>query len=243
MESFPEPARSGRTKTNAPRKPASTERRGVHARYDALASSDDSLCERGRLYLGPAPLPVVAARLASTLAEGCTIVEETSGAVRAWDDRALAALVRQGSFEARAAVRLAAPIECVDETDLLAVVRCLRLEQDMLGADVRAIWSLQAIDADLVLHSIDPAAPLAMLSDAITDYTQLQIAEPRLPRFPRRFAGELLRAGIVEITPGDTKVWGSFVEIGVRLGSGAAVRECERTIVFDRPSATWHVDE
>ncbi|MBM4007259.1 MAG: hypothetical protein FJ292_06810 [Planctomycetes bacterium] len=242
MESIPEPARFEQTELTA-RRNASAARlsAGLHARFDTLPPVDDLMPERNRLRLRPGSLPVAAACLASTLTEGCTIVAEMSGGVRVLDDRALAALVREGSLQARAAVRLAAPPECVDQTDLLAVARALRLEQDLLESDVRALWTLQSLDEELVLQSLDPAAPLCLVSEAITGYAQVQLTERRLPRLPRRLTCELLQAVTMEIMPDDTKVWGGFLEIGVRLGAGPANRDCERTIVFDRPSATWHL--
>ncbi|MFZ4722505.1 MAG: hypothetical protein ACOYMI_05075 [Phycisphaerales bacterium] len=244
MESIPEPARyepanfATRRNTSAARQST-----GLHARFDALPPVDDLMPERNRLRLRSGSLPVAAACLASTLAEGCTIVTEMSGAVRVLDDRCLATLVREDALQARAAVRLAARPECVDQTDLFAVARALRLERDLLESDVRTLWTLQAFGEELVLQSLDPAAPLCLLSEAITGYAQVQLGERRLPRLPRRFACELLQAITMEIVPDDTKVWGSFLEIGVRLGAGPANRDCERTIVFDRPSATWHLGD
>jgi len=243
MEFTPEPAPSRRSRPTLRRSPVAPPRSGVCARLDALPPVEGLLRARSRLCLQPASLPVAAACLASTLAEGCTIVVEPTGAVRVLDDRTLATLVRAGSLEARAALRLAAPKECVDESDLLAVARALRLEQDLLEADVRALWSLNSLDDELVLQSFDPAAANYLLSEAITSYTEVQLSEARLPRLPRRFAGELLGSVMVEIPPGDTTVWESSVEIGVRLGPGSENRDCERTIVFDRPSATWHLGD
>ena len=243
MEFTPEPAPSSRSRPTLRRNPTALPRSGVCARLDALPPVEGLLRARSKLCLRPASLPVSAACLASTLAEGCTIVVEPSGAVRVLDDRTLATLVRAGSLEARAAVRLAAPKECVDEADLFAVVRALRLEQDLLEADVRALWSLTSVGDELVLQSFDPSAATYLLSEAITCYTQVQLSEFRLPRLPRRFAGELLGSVTVEILPNDTTVWESSVEIGVRLGPGSENRDCERTIVFDRPSATWHLGD
>ncbi|MCE2875440.1 MAG: hypothetical protein LW625_07370 [Planctomycetaceae bacterium] len=243
MEFIPEPARFKQAEPIARRNDAATLCAGMHARFETLPSVDGLLPERHRLQLRPASLSVTAACLASTLAEGCTIVVEESGAVRVLDDRTLATLVRQGSLRARAALRLAAQAACVDQSDLFAVARALRLEQDLLDADVRALWSLQAIDEELVLQSLDPTAPLCLLSEAITGYTQARLGGQRLPRLPRRFARELLDAVTVEILPVDTQVWSGFVEIGVRLGAGSSSRDCERTVLFDRPSATWHLGE
>lgn len=243
MESIPEPARFEQVDPIARRDTAATLRAGIHAHFEVLPAVDDLLPERNRLRMRPASLPVAAACHASTLEEGCTIVSEESGAMRVVDDRTLATLVRQGSLQARAAVRLGARPDCVDQADLFAVARALRLEQDLLETDVRANWSLRACDEELVLQSVDPAAPLCLLSEAITGYAQACLGERRLPRLPRRFACELLQAVTMEIAPVDTRLWGSFLEIGVRLGAGPANRDCERTILFDRPSATWHLGE
>jgi hypothetical protein len=241
MESIPQPPRFESDELIARRTVAPSSRTGLHARFDALPPVDDLMPERQRLRLRPASLPVAAACLASTLAEGCTIVAEMSGAMRVVDDRTLATLVREGSLQAQAAVRLAAQPECVDQADLLAVARALRLGQDLLESDVRALWTLQAFEEELLLQSLDPAAPLCLLSEAITGYAQARLGEQRLCRLPRRFACELLQAVTMEIVPDDTQVWGGFLEIGVRLGAGPANRDCERTILFDRPSATWHL--
>lgn len=243
MEYIPEPARFEQADPIARRDTAGSLRKGVHARFEVLPQMDGMLAERSTLWIRPASLPVAAACLASTLAEGCTILAEESGALRVVDDRTLAKLVRQGSLRARAAVRLGTRLECVDQADLFAVDRTLRLEQDLLKADVRALWSLRTVDEDLVLQSLDPGAPLSLLSEVITGYVQAQLGEASLPRLPRRFASELLEAVSLEILPNDTQVWSGFVEIGVRLGAGGASRDCERTILFDRPSATWHLGE
>lgn len=243
MDYIPEPARFEQAKPVARRDPAGSLRVGVHARFETLLPADDLLPERNRLRIRPASLPMAAACLASTLAEGCTILAEESGAVRVVDDRTLAALVRQGALQSIAAVRIGAPMECVDRADLSAVARALRLGQDLFEADVRALWSLRAFDEELVLQSLDPAAPLSILSEAITGYAQEKLCEAGLPRLPRRFAGELLESVIVEIPPEETRVWDGFVEIGVRVGAGTANRDCERTILFDRPSRTWHLGE
>ena len=243
MDYIPEPARFEPAKPVARRDRAGGLRAGVYARFETLPAVDDLLPERSRLRIQPVSLPVAAACLASTLAEGCTILAEESGAVRVVDDRTLAALVRQGALQSIAAVRIGARIECVDQADLSAVAGALRLGQDLFEADVRALWSLRSFDEELVLQSLDPAAPLSILSEAITGYAQERLGEARLPRLPRRFAGELLEAVIVEIPPEETRVWDGFVEIGVRLGAGTANRDCERTILFDRPSRTWHLGE
>ena len=222
MEFIPEPARFKQAEPIARCNDAATLCAGMHARFETLPSVDGLLPERHRLQLRPASLSVTAACLASTLAEGCTIVVEESGAVRVLDDRTLATLVRQGSLRARAALRLAAQAACVDQSDLFAVARALRLEQDLLDADVRALWSLQAIDEELVLQGLDPAAPLSILSEAITGYAQEKLGEAGLPRLPRRFAGELLESVIVEIPPKETRVWDGFVEIGYARAIRAA---------------------
>lgn len=243
MESIPEPARFEQADPTARRDTAASPRAGMRARFEVLPPLDDLLPERHRLWMRPASLPVAAACLASTLQPGCTIVAEETGAMKVVDDRTLATLVRQGSLRACAAVRLGARPDCVDEADLFAVARALRLNEDLLETDVRAIWSLRACDEELMLQSVDPAAPLCVLSEAITGYAQAWLGERRLPRLPRRFACELLQAVTIEIVPGDTRLWGGFLEIGVRLGAGPAIRDCECTMVFDRPSETWHMGE
>ena len=65
-----------------------------------------------------------------------------------------------------------------------------------------------------MLQGLDPAAPLSILSEAITGSAQEKLGEAGLPRLPRRFAGELLESVIVEIPPKETRVWDGFVEIG-----------------------------
>ena len=93
MESIPQPPRFESDELIARRTVAPSSRTGLHARFDALPPVDDLMPERQRLRLRPASLPVAAACLASTLAEGCTIVAEMSGAMRVVDDRTLATLV------------------------------------------------------------------------------------------------------------------------------------------------------
>ena len=73
-----------------------------------------------------------------------------------------------------------------------------------------------------MLQGLDPAAPLSILSEAITGYAQEKLGEAGLPRLPRRFAGELLESVIVEIPPKETRVWDGFVEIGYARAIRAA---------------------
>lgn len=243
MDLQPEPQSPDRIQPRTPPHGGERACMGVRGSFETPPPVDGRLPERQRLRVGPLPLPMAAACLASTLAPGCTVLVNANGSANALDDATLGTLVRRGLMPTVAAIRLAdTGLESVDDRDLAAMVRALRSGQDPLEADIRASWSLRVDGDGLLLQSLDPAAAPRLLSEAITRYAEARLEERGLPRLPPPLARQLLEFGRVLVRPVQTQVWAGFLEIGVDLGSDAGERPADLTLLFDRPSASWHLE-
>ena len=78
--------------------------------------------------------------------------------------------------------------------------------------------------------------PLPVLEAAARLATAL---EPGVTVLVRRL---LDRTGSLRIRPVETQVWAGFLEIGVATDDAGQERPCDTTLIYDRPSGTWHME-
>jgi hypothetical protein len=196
--------------------------------------------------LRPMPLLQAAARLAMGPERGITVLVQPSGDAVAVEDRALATMARTGSMRVSMAVRIACEdASSVEPQDLRAIAGAVQRGQCPLQADVRATWSLQAVGDGVDLRAVDAGVASPLLAEAIARYAAAQLEESRseiTPPDPVLMERLLAISGSVLIRPVETQVWAGFLEMGVCVDSQGRERPCETTLLYDRPSGTWHME-
>jgi hypothetical protein len=79
----------------------------------------------------------------------------------------------------------------------------------------------------------------------IARYAAAQLEESRseiTPPDPVLVERLLAISGSVLIRSVETQVWAGFLEMGVCVDSQGRERPCETTLLYDRPSGTWHME-
>jgi hypothetical protein len=194
----------------------------------------------------PMPLLQAAACLAMGSECGITVLLQAGGDAMAVQDRMLAALAHSGSMRARTAVRIAcSDPSSVEPEDLRAIADAVQRGQCPLLAEVRATWRLQAVGDGVDLRAPDTATAVPLLADAIARYAAEQLEESRASIAPpdHGLVERLLAiTGSVLIRPVETQVWAGFLEMGIGTDPEGRERPCETTLLYDRPSGTWHME-
>lgn len=198
------------------------------------------------LRLRPLPVLEAAARLATALEPGVTVLVQAGGDVVAVPDRELVTIARSRPLPPQAAVRLACPgPESVESEDIRAIAAAVRGGLCPLRADVRITWSLVPMVDGVEMRAIDACMTIPLVAEAIARYAAEQLEEARQDVAPpeAELVRRLLdRTGGLRIRPVETQVWAGFLEIGVGTDVAGQERPCDTTLIYDRPSGTWHME-
>jgi hypothetical protein len=243
MEPANEPIPSDRPEAGA-RAGSSRMHGGVQVTARSLSQDQGPAVVEARLR--PIALLDAAACLATALDRGVTVLVKPDGDAVAVDDRTLAAWCRNRSFRATVAVRiLCEDAASVEPADLRAIADSVRRGSCPLEADVRAAWSLQAVTGGVDLRATDASAALPLVAETIARYAAQQLEEPRAdiaPPDPETLGRLLSISGNLLIRPVETQVWAGFLEIGLCVEPEGPERPCGTTLLYDRPSGTWHTE-
>jgi hypothetical protein len=158
----------------------------------------------------------------------------------ALDDLQLMELVRAVPMQRLRMARVHGPVEPLDGR---MMQRALDAGASPLDAELRAAAFVD-IDRDrLLLHTREPSQAQAFVAENFRQYLAAVLDEPaRALALPELWQVEQLLAvsGSIAVRPRETDVFAGFVDIGVCSDGAAQDRPAEMSIVFDRPSNSWH---
>jgi hypothetical protein len=184
------------------------------------------------------PLAVIADRLElpviERFGEDCIVV----------DDDSLAHLLAVVRFSRLRAIRIDGPIE---PRDARAMVAAVDRGESPLSCEIRALGMMTFIaDRAITLYVRERARGLALVAENLRHYLAAICNEP-VRSFATIAPDELtawLRGGsVITIRPIETRVYASFIDIGVSTTPSETPGPAECSLIYDRPSHSWHGEE
>jgi len=183
--------------------------------------------------------PLHAAQIASRL--GLSVTDDFGAAGLALEDEALSALAGMVRTRRLQAARIEGPIEAMDAK---AIRSAFDAGRSPLEAELRAVAAIDSSDdrnIKLEVRRLDQALPfvaenLRYYLAAMLDQPATKFCAPPLWQIERLASV----SGTLSVRAIETKVCGSFVDIGVGTSAGDEARPAERSLIYDRPSDSWH---
>lgn len=156
-------------------------------------------------------------------------------------DAPLVRLLSQVEFSEMTLVRIEGPVEA---DDVFHIRRALSMDGSALEADLRATQAVR-VDRDefVTFDAREPERADALVAENFRHYVAATLNQPLgrtgvlEPWHIRRLLGEsgALRARTVE-----TQVYSTSVDIGIATQPAGTEGPANRSLIYDRPSESWH---
>ena len=156
------------------------------------------------------------------------------------DDAQLIEVLRSVPMCRLRVVRVHGPVEPLDGR---MMQNALDAGASPLDAELRAVAFLDIHGDRLALHVREPSQAWAFIAEDFRQYLAAVLDEPaRLFAAPELWQVEQLLAvsGSIAVRPIETDVFTGFVDVGVCTDGVAQNRPAAMSIIFDRPSNSWH---
>jgi hypothetical protein len=132
----------------------------------------------------------------------------------------------------------------IDARDALAMNRAVEKSKSPLTAELRAVAALEVLgDRSVVLHAREHTTPLMLVAEnfrhylaAVLDCPSGNFAAPPVAQV--RALMDL--SGALTVRPIETEVHSTSIDIGVNTSAERFSQPANVSLVFDRPSKTWH---
>lgn len=185
--------------------------------------------------------PLDAARIAARM--GLSVAENFGADGLALEDAALASLAAMVRSRRFRAARIEGPIEAMDAKVIRAAFDAGR---SPLETELRAVAALDCpSDRTVHLEVRRRDQALRFIAENLRHYLAAMLDQPATNfSAPPLWQVERLAdvSGTVSVRAIETKVCGSFVDIGVGTSAGHEARPAMSSLIYDRPSDTWHDD-
>ncbi len=184
-----------------------------------------------------APLSTIADRI------GVTAIEVISKHQLVLDASSLSALAAVCQPTRLLAIAVDGPIE---SGDARAMNKAIEKTRSPLTAELRAIGALEVLgDRSVVLHARNRIAPLMLVAEnfrhylaAILDRPSVNFAAPETAQV-RELVG---LTGALTVRPVETDVQSTSIDIGVNTSAERFTQPANVSLIYDRPSNTWHTE-
>jgi hypothetical protein len=133
----------------------------------------------------------------------------------------------------------------IDPADAQAINRAIERARSPLLAELRALAALEVLgDRSVVLHARQREIPLMLVAEnfrqylaAVLDRPASNLAAPEIGVVEQLLA----ISGAITARPIETEVLTTSVDVGVNTSSERFTQPANLSLIYDRPSNTWHV--
>lgn len=156
-------------------------------------------------------------------------------------DAPLVRLLSQVEFDEMTLVRIEGPVEA---SDVYHIRRALSMDGSALEADLRATQAAR-IDRDEIVtfEARDPERAHALIAENFRHYVSATLNQP-LGRTGVLESWQIRRlldeSGSLRARPIETQVYSTSVDIGISTQPTGNEGPANRSLIYDRPSASWH---
>lgn len=156
-------------------------------------------------------------------------------------DAQLVRLLAQVEFDRLAIVRIEGPIE---RSDARFIRRALAMDGSALEAELRATQAVRIErDETLLLDARDIERTHALVAENFRHYVAAALNQPLNQigsleswHIERLFAP----TGTIIVRPIETDIFSTSVDIGISTDVSGGEHPANRSLIYDRPSASWH---
>ncbi len=156
-------------------------------------------------------------------------------------DAPLVRLLSQVEFKTLTLVRIEGPVEI---SDVHHIRRALSLDGSALEAELRAT-QVARVEADetVTFDARDPQRAFALVTENFRHYLAAILNEPLSTvgqLAPWQVQRLLECTGSICVRPIETQVYSTSIDIGVSTQRCTADVPADQSLIYDRPSASWH---
>jgi hypothetical protein len=193
--------------------------------------------EQSAWRVGDADMPL--AKIAQRL--NLTPVETISDDQLVLDEASVRELVSLCQPTRLLVVAIDGPIE---SRDAQVVNKCIDAGKSPLLCELRATAALEVLgDRNVVLHSRSRDQALAMVAENFRHYLAARMERP-LSNFsaPQTWHIERLldESGMLTVRPIETQIFSTSIDVGVNTSRERFGAPAKRSLIYDRPSDSWH---
>jgi hypothetical protein len=132
----------------------------------------------------------------------------------------------------------------IESRDAQVVNKCIDAGKSPLLCELRATAALEVLgDRNVVLHSRSRDQALAMVAENFRHYLAARMERP-LSNFsaPQTWHIERLldESGMLTVRPIETQIFSTSIDVGVNTSRERFGAPAKRSLIYDRPSDSWH---
>jgi len=132
----------------------------------------------------------------------------------------------------------------VDARDAKAMCKAIDEGKSPLRAELRAVWAVEVVgNRSLVLHSRSKVVAHAVVAANFQHYLAALLSKPtKAFAAPQPWQVERLldHTGIMTVRPIETQIESGSIDVGVNTTRDRFTQPANQSLVFDRPSNSWH---